>query len=159
MTKNQEFYVTIKGKKVIVREEVYRAYVRPKRREQRQQRRVWKCQIKGSKGNLIRCPHDCNTCEYAKDGKPPKGNVLSLDKFKEDGVEIIDERFDLENMYIQSEEDEELKQKIHNAISKLKPRHQKMVKMIYFEGKTQVEVARYFGMEKQSVSIIRKRKR
>ena len=49
MSEKKEFYITIKGKKVEVSEEVYRAYVRPIRAEQRQKRRNWKCQVKGKK--------------------------------------------------------------------------------------------------------------
>ena len=63
MSENKEFYVTIQGKKVEVTEEVYRAYVRPIRTEQRQQRRDWKCRIVGEKGNLVRCNKNCNECK------------------------------------------------------------------------------------------------
>ena len=90
MSENKEFYVTIQGKKVFVSEEVYREYVRPIRAIQRQQRRAWKCRIVGRKGNLIRCPYKCEECPYAIAGKLPTGNVLSLDKFKEMGIEILD---------------------------------------------------------------------
>ena len=38
----------------------------------------------------------CEECPYAIAGKLPTGNVLSLDKFKEMGVEILDKEFDLE---------------------------------------------------------------
>ena len=94
MSENKEFYVTINGKKIIVNEEVYREYVRPIRAIQRRQRRAWKCRIVGKKGNLIRCL-------YTMAGNLPTGNVLSLDKFKELGVEILDKEFDLERMYIE----------------------------------------------------------
>ena len=67
---NKKFYVTIKGEKIEVTEEVYRAYVRPIRKEQRQKRRDWKCRVVGPKGNLIRCPNKCEECPYAKAGSP-----------------------------------------------------------------------------------------
>ena len=40
MQENKEFYVVIKGEKVVVTEEVYRAYVQPIRKEQRRKSRI-----------------------------------------------------------------------------------------------------------------------
>ena len=42
--KGKRFVLKIRGQEVEVSEEVYRAYVRPIRAEQRQKRRQWKCQ-------------------------------------------------------------------------------------------------------------------
>lgn len=54
------------------------------------------------------------------------------------------------------QEDEEAQNKLllllPVAISKLNPRQQEMVKMIFYENKTQVEVAKYYGITKYSVS-------
>lgn len=83
MSKNKEFYVMIQGKKVIVSEEVYRAYVRPIRNEQRKERRDWKCRVMGEKGNLVRCNKKCSECKYAENGNKATGNILSLDKLLE----------------------------------------------------------------------------
>ena len=152
MKENKEFYVTIQGKKVFVSEEVYREYVRPIRAIQRQKRRAWKCRIVGKKGNLIRCPYKCEECPYAIAGKLPTGNVLSLDKFKEMGVEILDKEFDLERMYIEKEDGTSCQAQVHKAIAKLTPRQQEIVRMIYFEGKSQEEVRLYYGIAKSSMS-------
>ena len=38
MKENKEFYVMVQGKKVFVSEEVYRAYVRPRRQKIRKNR-------------------------------------------------------------------------------------------------------------------------
>lgn len=152
MSENKEFYLTINGKKIIVNEEVYREYVRPIRAIQRRERRAWKCRIVGRKGNLIRCPYKCNECPYAMAGNLPTGNVLSLDKFKELGVEILDREFDLERMYIEKEDGTSCQEAVHKAILELTPRQQEMVKMIYFEGKSQEEVRLYYGIAKSSMS-------
>lgn len=151
MNEKKEFYIIIKGKKVEVSEEVYRAYVRPIRAEQRQQRRNWKCQVKGKKGNLVRCQEDCSKCKYALAGNNARGNVLSLDTFKEEGVEILDRDFDLETIYIEKEERTSIEERLHKAILQLTPRQQEMIRMIYFEGKTQEEVARIFEIDGSSV--------
>ena len=76
MQENKEFYVVIKGEKVVVTEEVYRAYVRPIRKEQRRKRRTWKCQVKGKKGNLVRCKKDCSKCEFAMSGHNATGKFF-----------------------------------------------------------------------------------
>ena len=148
---NKKFYVTIKGKQIEVTEEVYRAYVRPIRNEQRQKRRDWKCKVVGPKGNLIRCPNKCEECPYAKAGKPPKGNNLSLDELKECGVEIVDESMGLEMRMVDMENKNEELKALYAAIEMLTPRQKEMVKMVYFEGKTQEEVARIFQIDGSSV--------
>lgn len=76
MNEKKEFYVTIKGEKVMVSEEVYRAYIRPLRAERLRKLRAWKCQVKGKKGNLVRCQEDCSKCPYALAGKNATGNTL-----------------------------------------------------------------------------------
>ena len=157
MQANKEFYVVIKGEKVVVTEEVYRAYVRPIRKEQRRKRRTWKCQVKGKKGNLVRCKKDCSKCEFALSGHNATGNVLSLDVFIEDGVEILDRDFDLERMYIEKEDGTSCRAEIWKAISELTPRQQEMVKMIYFEGKSQEEICQILGLTKGTVSLNLKR--
>ena len=149
---NKQFYVTINGKRIEVTEEVYREYVRPIRAIQRRQRRAWKCRIVGKKGNLVRCSYKCDECPYAMAGNLPTGNVLSLDRFKELGVEILDKEFDLERMYIEKEDGTNCQEKVDRAILRLTPRQQEMVRMIYFEGKSQEEVRRYYGIAKSSMS-------
>lgn len=152
MSKNKEFYVTIQGKKILVSEEVYRAYVRPIRTEQRRKRRAWKCQVIGDKGNLVRCKGKCSECEYAVNGNKAIGNILSLDKLLEKGVDIADKHLNPEELYIEKESRTSIQVQIHKAIAQLTPRQQEMVQLIYFEGKTQDEIAEYYGVSKQAIS-------
>lgn len=44
------------------------------------------------------------------------------------------------------------KDEIAEAIKQLTPRQQEMVKLIYFEGKSQVEVANIYGVTEQAIS-------
>lgn len=70
-TKEQkEFYVTVNGQKVEVSEEVYRAYVRPVRAQQRTEKRNRRCKVKGARLGLVRCKGNCSECEYAKVERP-----------------------------------------------------------------------------------------
>ena len=67
MAENNEnkYIIKIKGKEVEVNEEVYRAYVRPIRAEQRRKRREWKCNVLSkSGGHYVRCKESCETCPY-----------------------------------------------------------------------------------------------
>lgn len=149
---NKEFYLMVNGQKVSVSEEVYRAYVRPIRAEQRAKRRGWKCRLIGENGQFKRCREDCSNCAYALSGGKTTGNVTSLDKLIVKGFDREDPSQDIEQMYIEQEEVQERNQKLYAAIKQLKPRQQEMVRMIYFEGMSQDEVARCFGIAKQSVS-------
>lgn len=147
--KDKRFYLTIKGQQVEVSEEVYRAYVRPIRAEQRRKRREWKCQITGKKGKLVRCQKDCRECPYAQSGNNALGNKLSLDRMKDDGVEIEDRRLDVEQNYI----DEEEKRELYSAIAKLTPRQKELVRLFYFDGMTQEEIAKKLGVAQATVSV------
>ena len=151
MEENKEFYLIVKGEKVIVSEEVYRAYVRPIRAEQRRERRKWRCKVFGKKGNLVRCKHNCAECDYAQAGKNAIGNALSLDRMKDEGIEIENYDLDVEADYIDEEAVQDRKERLHKAIAKLNSRQQEIVRLIYFEGKTQKEVADYLGIKQPTV--------
>ncbi len=152
--KGNQYYLTVKNtftgkyEKVFVSEEIYRAYKKPVRKEQSKQRRENKCLVKNKYGNLIRCTEDCKTCEYYLSGQKPGVNGLSLDVFKEQGLEIEDMRCDPEDELIKRQETEAL----HKAIAELTPRQQEMVRMVYYEGKTQECIADIFGISEQAVS-------
>lgn len=149
--KQKEFYVTINGQKIVVSEEVYRAYVRPIRREQKRIRRNWRCKIKKDikgKAKYIRCTKDCSICEYALDGNSANGNELSLEQLYENGVEIVDTSIDIEEVVIK----EESAQALRNAISRLNKRQQELINLVYYEGKNQLEVAKRYDVTKKAVN-------
>ncbi len=146
--KDKKFYLTIKGQKVEVSEKIYREYVRPVWSEQRRERRSWRCRVKGEKGKLIRCIKDCNQCPYFLVGNNAQGNNLSLEWLNEEGLDFEDNSFDIEQNYIDSEE----KQQLYNAIAQLTPRQQEIVRMIYFEDKSQEEIRKSLGISKSSMS-------
>ena len=151
--KNKRFYLTIRGQEVEVSEEVYRAYIQPVRAERRRKQRAFRCKIKGKKGNLVRCQKDCRECTYALSGHNALGNSLSLDRMKDEGVDIEDRRLDVEQNYI----DEEEKRELYAAISKLTPRQKELVEMIYFEEKSQEEVADMLGISQCTISLTLKK--
>lgn len=151
MEENKEFYLIVKGEKVIVSEEVYRAYVRPIRAEQRRERRKWRCKVFGEKGNLVRCKRNCAECEYANAGKNATGNALSLDGIKDAGIEIENRELDVEADYIETEAARDRQERLHKAIGELNPRQQEIVKLFYFDRKTQQEIADLYGVSQQAI--------
>lgn len=153
MEKNQTkaFYITLKGQRIQVTEEVYREYVRPVRNEQRAARRNWKCILHKEKYGIVRCKEDCSKCKYAQAGGKALGNNLSLDEFIELGLEPTS-LLDMEGDVIAEEELQALKERIAKAVSKLNERQQYIIREIYFHGKTQTELCDILGIDKSSMS-------
>ena len=143
----KRFYLTIRGQEVEVSEEVYRAYIQPVRAERRRKQRAFRCKIKGERLNLVRCNKDCRECPYALSGHNALGNSLSLDRMKDEGVDIEDRHLDVEQNYIADEE----KRELYAAVAKLTPRQKELIEMIYFDGMTQEEVAKKLGVGSSAV--------
>ena len=77
----------------------------------------------------------------------------SLDEmYGESGFEPADDNPNPEEQFIESERQSEIKKQVHKALRQLNPRQQAMVQMVFFEDKSQDEVAEYFGISKQAVS-------
>ena len=90
MAENKEFYLVIKGEKIIVSEEVYRAYKSSDRAERKRKQRMWRCRIKREKGinnQWKRCQGNCEECQF----KQQKMSDVSLDALKEEGFDGVDE--------------------------------------------------------------------
>lgn len=151
-TKEQkQFYVVVNGQRVEVTEEVYRAYVRPVRAQQRAARRNWRCILKAERYGLVRCKKDCNKCPYAMQGNIPTGNETSFETLRESGYDVPS-LFDMESDLIDREEKIERAAKILEAIKQLNERQQYIIQEIYFNGKTQAEVSRALRIDKTSTS-------
>ena len=156
----KEFYVMVNGEKVIVSEEVYRAYVRPIRAEQKRNNRMWRCKMvkeRNGKTRFIRCKQDCSQCQYALSGFNANGNSLSLNHLQEKGFEIIDDSIDIEEDYIKKEKALEDKKNLEEALSHLTERQRDLVRMVYFDGKSQKEIAQFFGVSKTAINNALKR--
>lgn len=150
---NKQFCLTIKGQKVSVSEEVYRAYIRPINARKRAELRNNKCQVKGERFGLVRCKEDCSKCPYFTEGNKRRGIVLSLDGLVEDGHEEA-AHTDLESDLIEYEEINEKIAALHKAIGHLTEQQKLVIKELFFNGKTQQAVAEQFGISQQAVSNI-----
>lgn len=153
-TKEQkQYYITVKGQKVPVSEEVYRAYVRPVRAQQRAEKRKRRCKVKGERFGLVRCNDNCKNCPYALDGKSTIGMEQSLESLLESGFEFTSE-LDLEADLLAAEEKEEQTKRLQSAIACLTERQQYLIREIYFNGKTQCVLAKELGVSQQAISRV-----
>ena len=123
MQENKTYYLYVKGQKVEVSEEIYRAYVQPERKQRMREYR-------------------------AKDSI----SVTSIEGLSEKGFEIEDDSQDFVAALIESEEHSEELSKLHAAIEQLSERDRRVVHLYYFEGKTQQEIAAILGIAKSTMS-------
>ena len=94
-----------------------------------------------------------DTDRFAKSEDTYRGRCDSLDEMcEEKGYELASDTLSPEEQMIHDSEQNELKELIQKAIEKLKPRQREMVFMIFFEEKTQAEVAEYYGITESAVS-------
>ena len=140
---NKEYYVFVEGKKVIVTEEVYRAYMQPVWREERNARNRWKCRTASG----IRCTRNCETCEIWKIGSGATGNDLSLERMVEDEDPEFAKVPDVADMVILNED----LLTILEEIRKMNETSQTIISLLT-EGYSQHECATKLGMSQQAVS-------
>lgn len=147
----KEFYLNVKGQKVMVTEEVYRTYVRPVRAEQKREERNKRCLIekivKGKK-RLVRCKGDCSICE--KEKQYPQ--VCSFDLLQEEGFEIADDLNNVEEQIIEEENKREIALIVNSALDCLEKNQKNIAKLFYLENLSQTEVANRLKLSKSFVS-------
>lgn len=94
-----------------------------------------------------------DTDRFAKSEDTYYEKCSSLDEmYEETGYEPADDNPSPEEQIIESERQAEIKKQVHKSIQHLNPRQQAMVQMVFFEDKSQDEVAEHFGINKQAVS-------
>lgn len=81
----------------------------------------------------------------------------SYEELAPKGFSIVDDGLTPEEGYIENEAREDLQRRVRSAISKLTARQQKIVTMIFYEGKSQDDVALLYGISKQAVSNVMQR--
>ena len=141
MTK--QYYLTIKGTKVEVTEEVYRAYKQPLWREDRNKRNRYKCRD----GQGVRCKGNCTECDYARFKEGPQGNDLSLDGLIDD--QLTDEGlvFDGFEKFVAMMEASQIRKEIMKM-----DETDRIILSMLGEGYSQAEVAKQVGITPMAVS-------
>ena len=128
MQEKKTYYLYVRGQKVEVSEEIYRAYVQPERKQRKRDYR-------------------------AKD----KIKIASVEVLAEKGIEIEDTTQDALTVIIEDEERATEIAMLSKAISKLSERDQQVINLYYFEGKTQTEIAALLGVSQPAVLKMLKR--
>lgn len=98
----------------------------------------------------------CESCHRYLSGQDATGYMLSLDALSEDLADFAD-LFDTEAYLSEREERAERADRLRAAIGRLMPRQQDMVRMVFFEEKSQEEVAKFYGIDGSSVRHAMKR--
>ena len=149
---NKEYYVFVEGKKVIVTEEVYRAYKQPIWREERDIRRKWKCRD----AHGVRCKRECSECQIGRLGYGAMGNDLSIERMIEDEDPEFATVPDVADMIIIKDG----LSGVWDEIDKMDEISQTLIKLTV-EGYTQNECAQIMGISQsavcQRITIIRKK--
>ncbi len=120
---NKTYYLYVKGQKVEVSEEIYRAYVQPERKQRMREYR-------------------------AKDNV----SVTSVEVMSEKGFEIEDTSQNFEAELIDDEEHAEELSKLYAAIERLPERDKRVIQLYFFEGKTHQEIADILGLARTTVT-------
>lgn len=123
MQDNKTFYLFVRGQKVEVSRKIYNAYIQ---QDEKQRKRE----------------------ERAKD----KISITSIEGLSEKGFEIEDDSQNFVSDLIEREEQSEELTKLHAAIEQLSERDRQVIRLYYFEGKTQQEIADVLGMAKSTMS-------
>lgn len=147
----KEFYLMIKGQKVIVSEEVYRAYVQPIRAEQQKRKRERRCileKVVNGKKIQFRCKGKCSACEKHFEENKNINIAVSFDELVSNGFDMSDATIDLQEDYIRKESAAELSR----LIQKLSFNQQEIIKAVYFDGESQQNVANRMGITRKAVN-------
>ncbi len=154
--KDKQYYLTVKNtfsgkyEKVFVSEEIYRAYIRFDRSEKKRKQRMMRCTVPNEKGKLVRCKEDCSKCEALRLGLIKKPTPLSIEALIEQDFDIPDPDGDIEESILERRDEEE-KERLYKAIEQLTPRQQEMVRLFYFEKKSQREIAEILDIDYRTV--------
>ncbi len=81
----------------------------------------------------------------------------SLEEMQRKGFDIVDDSANPEEQMIENERKAELRKRMQLVLQQLNLRQQEMVQMVFYDGRSQDEVAKHFGISKQAVSNAMKR--
>ena len=131
-------YINIEGQKILVSEEVYRAYKRPLWSESKRKERENKC--RDEQGN--RCKKNCSQCD-----KKRTRSVLSLNRFlEEDGYEPLD-TVDIAELVAYGM----ILKELYVILAELEPENRKIL-LLFSIGKSEREIAKEVDLSQKGVN-------
>lgn len=89
-----------------------------------------------------------------KQERASKRHEHSLEAITESGMQFIDEDSDIEEQYIEKEDNEEREQMLkvlQKAVVTLKPDQQEIIKMAFTENRSHAEIGQALGVSKQAI--------
>jgi DNA-directed RNA polymerase specialized sigma24 family protein len=134
---NVQRYIEIDGEQIPVTEEVYRAYKRPLWAEHKRKERAKRCRNEYG----FRCTNDCRTCNKLREG-----DVLSLDRFTEDGFEVADP-VDIAELAA----DRLLLEQLVACLDDLEPDERTLIDALFYNDRTERDYAAEIGISHQAV--------
>jgi RNA polymerase sigma factor (sigma-70 family) len=135
--------VEIDGIPVAVTEEVYRAFKRPVWAERKRKEREQRC--RDENGN--RCMKSCKDCLKLRDGTP-----FSIEFMIEKGIEVADPT-DVEEIVAYHL----LLDELYAALSELEDEESSLIGAIFFDGKSERQIAGELGLSQKAVNKRRHR--
>ena len=133
-----QYYIMVEGEKVIVTEDIYRAYSRPFWAEHKRIERESRCRVE----NGSRCTKECCCCEHQR-----TGSTLSLNRLEEEGFEASDNT-DLAEVLIHKQ----LYEALDIALNQLVPEDGQLIGMLFFGRLTERQVAAKLGLSQKGVN-------
>ncbi len=140
---NIERFIEIDGQQIPVNEDVYRAYKRPLWTERKRKERSTRC--RDVKGN--RCIKDCKTCPKVREG-----GVVSLNQLNDAGYEASDP-INMEELIA----DKLLFEQLYAALDKLTIEENELIADLFFQAKSERDVADRLGLSQKAVNKRRHR--
>lgn len=142
---------TGKTEKVFVSEEIYRTHKSFEDAEKKRKQRMMRCTVPNEKGKPVRCKEDCSKCEALRLGLIQKLTPLSVEGLIEQDFDIPDPNSDFEDSILERHEETET-ERLYRAIEFLTPRQQEIIKLHFFEGKNEYQIAKLLQVSQQSVN-------
>lgn len=145
--KNKDFYdgvwhLTVNDQVIEVTEEVYRAIKRPSWTERKRKEREKLCVISNDRGSTKRCTEDCSKCDNQR-----TGSVLSLEKFLDDGFEVVADAVDVAGLI----EDKLRLEELYVALDELDPDNRRIMELFSI-GKSEREIATDIGLSQKAIN-------
>ena len=125
MQEDGKHYLFVKRQKVYVSDEIYYGYVKPEDAQRKREERAQEDFI-----------------------------FISFEGLSEKGFEIEDETSDVLTSLIDNEMHAEELARLRTAIKKLSGRNRLVIKLYFYEGKTQEEIAEILGVSQPAVSML-----
>ena len=147
-TEERCYYIDLEFQgRIWVTKEMFHEYMRDEWAEWKRKERSSRCQVPNGKGGVKRCDKDCKECPYFRNGK----SISIDDLYEKYEMELADKSASI----IETMVEEERNKALWDAIAKLDPTDQKIMKL-FSEGFSERDIADALGMPRTTISYRKK---